>query len=392
MLDQDQYKFSMLQAVLHQHPGATVEYQFKCRTNGVDFRAYVNDIIKEVNKMCRELVFHKDELDYLSSLRFMKSDTIQFLKLFKFDYDFVNIIADLKGTLHISIKGPWLHTILFEVPILSIISELYSRDMSADFDTFCDKTIKKISTIKSLYKNTGIPLLVAEFGGRRRHSVEAHRRVLSMFKSEQCMAKETGTGLVGTSNVMLAKELDLKPIGTMAHEWLQAHQSLYRVIDSQFMALENWAKEYRGDLGIALSDVIGLKYFLRDFDMYFSKLFDGTRQDSGDPYEYGKELIKHYKSMGIDPLTKTVVFSDGLTIDKAIDLAKTFNKKIKTSYGIGTHLTNDFQFKPIQIVIKMVRCNNQPVAKLSDTPGKGICINKDYVDYVRKVFDNILNI
>jgi len=316
----------------------------------------------------------------------MKEDTIQFLKLFKFDYDYLKIIVDDSGQLHIRVKGPWLHTILFEIPILSIVSEVYSRDMSENFDEANRRTQEKIDIVNKLYGEELIALLFAEFGGRRRHSVEAQRNALIRFK-EGCYAPESGKGIVGTSNIMMAKELGLIPIGTMAHEWLQAHQALYRVADSQFMALENWAKEYRGDLGIALSDVIGLKYFLHDFDMFFSKLFDGTRQDSGDPYEYGGSMIKHYKNMGIDPKTKTIVFSDGLDFMKAAELVKSFGKSIKVSFGIGTHITNDFDFKALQIVLKMTKCNGNHVAKKSDSPGKGMCTSQNYIDYLERTFN-----
>ena len=389
MIDNDLYKFTMLQAILHQHPGAMVEYAFKCRTDGIDFRAYADKIIGEVNKMCRELRFTKEDLEYLGDLRFMKKDTMQFLKLFRFDYDYVKIVADESGQLHIRVEGPWLHTILFEIPILSIVSEVYSRDMSENFEEANDRTKAKIALIAGLYEEEGIVLSYADFGGRRRHSVEAHRNALILLK-EGCLMSRDKTGLVGTSNVMFAKEFGIPTIGTMAHEWGQAHQALYRIAESQFMALENWAKEYRGDLGIALSDVIGLKYFLYDFDMYFSKLFDGTRQDSGDPYEYGNAMIKHYKNMGIDPSTKTVVFSDGLDFVKAAELARSFNfpGAIKVSFGIGTHITNDFDFRALQIVLKMVSCNGNPVAKLSDTPAKGMCTDQGYVDYLQRTFDN----
>jgi len=384
MLDNDQYKFTMLQGVLHQHPAAMVEYLFKCRTPGADFRAYVNGIAKEVSGMCKELRFTKEDLEYLGDLRYMRKDTIQFLKLFRFDYDYVNIAVDSSGDLHILVKGPWLHTILFEVPILSIVSEIYSRDISEDFGYADKKTLEKIEIVRDLYNGEGISLFFADFGGRRRHSVEAHRRAVRLFVEGHWVEQ---TGLVGTSNVMLAREHGIKSIGTMAHEWLEAHQALYRVADSQSIALENWAKEYRGDLGIALSDTIGLKHFLHDFDMYFSKLFDGTRQDSGDPYEYGDALIKHYENMNIDPKTKTVVFSDGLDFKKAADLARYFNGRIKTSFGIGTNLTNDFGPKALQIVLKMTRCNGQPVAKLSDTPEKGMCTDQGYVGYLKDVFN-----
>lgn len=376
-LDQDQYKFSMMQAVLHQHPAATAEYMFKCRTPGVDFRPYVGDIIKNVNKMCNQIQFTDEDVEYIGDLGFYKPDFLRFLKLFKFNYDYINIRADEEGELHIHIAGPWLHTILFEVPVLSIVSEVYSTDMSMDYGLADTRTARKAELILL----TKLLFFFAEFGGRRRHSVKAQDNALTIFK------KYCPSNLVGTSNLMMAKKHSIKAIGTMAHEWLQAHQALYRIAESQFMALENWAKEYRGDLGIALSDVIGLKYFLHDFDMYFSKLFDGTRQDSGNPYEYGHAIIKHYKNMGIDPKTKTIVFSDGLDFMKAAELAKSFSNLIKVSFGIGTHVTNDFDFKALQIVLKMVSCNGNPVAKISDTPAKGMCTSQRYVDYLQETFD-----
>jgi len=262
--------------------------------------------------------------------------------------------------------------------------------MSQNYEEANRRTVEKTHIINELYEEDEMPLMFADFGGRRRHSVKAQENALQIFK-DKCLSRRDNTGLTGTSNVMFAKMFGLTPIGTMAHEWLQAHQALYRVAESQFMALENWAKEYRGDLGTALSDVIGLKYFLHDFDLFFSKLFDGTRQDSGDPFEYGFSMIKHYENMGIDPMTKTIVFSDGLDFTKAIDLLKTFHNKIKVSlFGIGTHITNDFDFKALQIVLKMTRCNNQPVAKKSDSPGKGMCTDENYVHYLQRTFDQRL--
>ncbi len=377
MLDNDLYKFTMMQAVLHQHSGAMVEYLFKCRTENIDFRPYVGDIIKNVNRMCRDLHFTKEDLEYLGDLRFLKPDYLQFLKLFRFDYDYINIKADQSGDLHINIRGPWLHTILFEVPVLSIVSEVYSTDMSQNYDLANKLTEAKAEMIKDT------ALTFSEFGGRRRHSVKAQDNALRIFKDI------SPNNLIGTSNVMMAKEHNIKAVGTMAHEWLQAHQALCRVEESQFMALENWAKEYRGDLGIALSDVIGLKYFLHDFDMFFSKLFDGTRHDSGDPYTYASCMISHYTNMKIDPLTKTIVFSDGLNFEEALELWHNYRDRIMVSFGIGTHITNDFDYKALQIVLKMIMCNGQPVAKIcTDNPKKGMCTDQSYVDYVQKTFNN----
>jgi nicotinate phosphoribosyltransferase len=182
--------------------------------------------------------------------------------------------------------------------------------------------------------------------------------------------------------------LGLTPLGTMAHEYLQACQALGpRLRDSQVFAFESWAREYRGDLGIALSDVYGFNAFLRDFDMYFCKLFDGARHDSGDPFIWGERMIAHYRANRVDPLTKTLIFSDGLTVPKTIDLFRQFNGRCLLAFGIGTNLTNDLGYEPLQIVIKMTRCNGQPVAKLSDTPGKGMCDDEKYLAYLAQVFE-----
>jgi nicotinate phosphoribosyltransferase len=187
-------------------------------------------------------------------------------------------------------------------------------------------------------------------------------------------------------------KLGLIPLGTMAHEYLQACQALGpRLRDSQVYAFESWAKEYRGDLGIALSDVYGMSAFLRDFDMYFCKLFDGARHDSGDPFAWGERLMAHYKANRVDPLTKTFIFSDGLTIPRTIELYQQFRGRCLLAFGIGTNLTNDMddapRHEPLQIVIKLVRCNGQPVAKLSDTPAKNMCDDEKYLAYLRQVFE-----
>ena len=201
------------------------------------------------------------------------------------------------------------------------------------------------------------------------------------------LAKELKDNLIGTSNVYFAKMLNLKPIGTMAHEYLQACQSLGpRLIYSEQFALERWAREYRGELGIALSDVYGIDAFLRDFDLYFCKLFDGVRHDSGDPFEWGEKVIRHYQKLGIDPKTKAFVFSDALDFKLALDLFHRFKDRVNVRFGIGTFLTNDLGHAPIQIVIKMIECNGHPVAKVSDSPGKTMCRDDSYLAYLKEVF------
>jgi nicotinate phosphoribosyltransferase len=235
---------------------------------------------------------------------------------------------------------------------------------------------------------------MADYGTRRRFSKPWHDEVMRVLSAKLGTAQSPGNRqgvagqLAGTSNVLLAMKLGLTPLGTMAHEYLQAAQALGpRLRDSQVFGFESWAREYRGDLGIALSDVYGMNAFLRDFDLYFCKLFDGARHDSGDPFQWGERMIDHYVKNRVDPKTKTLIFSDGLTVPRTIELYQQFRGRCQLAFGIGTNLTNDLGYEPLQIVIKMVRCNGQPVAKLSDTPSKNMCDDEKYLAYLRQVFE-----
>lgn len=380
LLDTDLYKFTMMQAVLHQFPGAEVEYRFKCRNEAVALATLAPSVNDAVDALC-ELRFAEDELAYLRQLRYIKSDFVDFLALFRFNRRHIQI-GTADEELKITIRGPWLHTILFEIPVLAIVNELYFRSTAPepDFVTGRARLSEKIAMVRALPPELGFSF--ADYGTRRRFSHAWQREVLTTLR-DAC-----GGAFVGTSNVLFAKELGLLAVGTMAHEWLQAAQALGpRLRDSQRWAFQKWADEYRGDLGIALSDVAGLKAFMRDFDMYFCKLFDGARHDSGDPMAWGDALIDHYRANKVDPRTKTLVFSDGLTFPRAIELARYFSGRARTAFGIGTNLTNDLGYTPLQIVIKMVRCQGQPVAKLSDTPGKTMCDDASYLTYLKHVFD-----
>jgi nicotinate phosphoribosyltransferase len=220
-----------------------------------------------------------------------------------------------------------------------------------------------------------------DFGLRRRYSGAWHEEVV------RTLAAALPEHFRGTSNVYLAMQLGLTPIGTMAHEYLQAYQAFgSRLSDFQKAALEGWVQEYRGDLGVALTDVIGMDAFLADFDLYFAKLFDGLRHDSGDPVAWGEKAIAHYRKLRIDPASKRLVFSDGLDIPRAIALHRHFAGRIATSFGIGTDLTNDTPHKALNIVMKLTSCNGQPVAKLSDAPGKTLCDDETFLAYLRQVF------
>lgn len=383
LLDTDLYKFTMMQVVLHHFPGAHVEYRFRCRNPGIDLVPYIDTIGEEIDSLCA-LRFRESELDYLRKLRFIKSDFVDFLGLFQLNTKYVSVTPSPleSGEIDIVIRGPWLHTILFEVPVLAIVNELYFRSMqkAADFDEGRRRLHDKIALLNEDAALDGVR--IADYGTRRRFSRHWHEEVLLQLKAK------LGEKFAGTSNVMYAAMHGMTPLGTMAHEYLQACQALGpRLRDSQIFGFEMWAREYRGDLGIALSDVYGMDAFLRDFDMYFCKLFDGARHDSGDPLAWGERLIAHYQRNRVDPKTKTLVFSDSLTIPKVIELYQRFRHRARIAFGVGTNLTNDVGHTPLQIVIKLVRCNGQPVAKLSDSPDKNMCDDQAYLAYLRQVFE-----
>jgi nicotinate phosphoribosyltransferase len=382
LLDTDLYKFTMMQVVLHYFPGAQVEYRFNCRNKGVDLAPYIEEIREEIAWLCT-LRFRERELDYLRAMRFIKSDFVDFLGLFQLNTKYITVERNDRenGGIEIVIRGPWLHTILFEIPVLAIVNEIYFHNTQPipDYAEGRRRLREKIALVRDDPQMEGVR--IADYGTRRRFSRLWHEEVLLTLK------EELHEKLAGTSNVMFAMKHGLTPLGTMAHEYLQACQALGpRLRDSQTFGFETWAREYRGDLGIALSDVYGIDAFLRDFDMYFCKLFDGARHDSGDPVVWGERLIAHYEKNRVDPRTKTLVFSDALTFPKIVELYKRFKDRARVAFGIGTNLTNDLGYTPLQIVIKMVRCNGQPVAKLTDSPEKNLCDDEAYLAYLRQVF------
>ena len=383
LLDTDLYKFTMMQCVLHQFPGAEVSYRFRCRTPGVDLSPYADEIRDEVMHLCT-LTFKDAELAYLGGLRFIKSDFVDFLSLFHLKDKYIRVTKDpaCDFGLSIEITGPWLHTILFEIPILAIVNEVYFRHIAPVPDEA--EGMRRLRAKIALLKNEpdNADLRVSDFGTRRRFSRAWQEKVVRV------LIDELGSPIFsGTSNVDLARRYGLVSIGTMAHEYLQACQARGpRLRDSQVFGFEMWAKEYRGALGIALSDVYGIEPFLKDFDMYFCKLFDGARHDSGDPFVWGERMIEHYRANKCDPRGKSLVFSDGLTVPRIIELYRRFHRRIGIGFGIGTNLMNDLGPQPLNIVVKMVRANGQPVAKISDNPVKGMCDDPTYLAYLRQVF------
>ncbi len=381
LLDTDLYKFTMMQVVLHHFPGAQVEYKFRCRTEGADLRPDLPEIRAQLEQLCT-LRFRDDELAYLRGLRFMKSDFVDFLALFHFNEKYVRIEpGEGPGEIDITIRGPWLHTILFEIPVLAIVSETYFRRTQPrpNLEEGRRRLRAKIDLLRTVEPE--LDFKISDYGTRRRFSLPWQEEVLQTLK------RDVPQYLAGTSNVWFAMRNNLTPLGTMAHEYMQACQALGpRLRDSQTFAFDKWAQEYRGDLGIAIADTYGLQAFLRDFDMYFCKLFDGARHDSGDPFDWGEKLIAHYRRNRVDPRTKQLIFSDQLSFPLAIEIARRFHGQARTSFGIGTNLTNDLGYEAINIVIKMTECNGQPVAKVSDAPGKTISKDAGYLAYLRQVF------
>jgi nicotinate phosphoribosyltransferase len=392
LLDTDFYKLTMMQVVLHQYARAWVRYAFKWRNwdemhlKG-SLENFKHKLDEEIDNLC-DLRFQEEDLAYLVSIHFFKPDFIEYLRLFQLNRKYIKV-SIAGGQLKIDIEGPWLTTILFEIPVLALVSEHYSRMHGVDDSTWIKAGRKRLKD-KVAFLNKAIApgkgFKFAEFGTRRRASYTWQEDVL-----QHLMAHCGGT-LVGTSNVHFAMKLGIKPIGTMAHEFFQAHQQLGpRLVDSQKVALQCWADEYRGELGIALSDTMGFDKFLKDFDRFFSLLFNGCRQDSGDPIAWTEKLIAHYKKMRIDPKSKSAIYSDGLTFESAVDIFKRFNNQIQTSFGIGTDLTNDCGFIAPQVVIKMVECNRNPVAKVSDSKEKGMCEDPEFLDYLHKVIREDIN-
>ncbi|NHQ87980.1 nicotinate phosphoribosyltransferase [Iodobacter sp. HSC-16F04] len=387
LLDTDLYKFTMMQEILHHQPETQAIYAFKCRNTPVSSLALLkNEIEAQLDHLC-SLRFSESELAYLGKLRFIKSDFVDFLRLFQLQRRFISISVSETDPdlLDIRVAGPMLHCMLFEIYVLSIVNEVYFRQFPAGPALATGRAYlqAKLATLKNLSQQAmpANPFVFFDFGTRRRFSRVWHAEMVGL------LVKEASPYFRGTSNVLLAMQYGVTPIGTMAHEYMQAFQCFgSRLRDFQTNALEHWVREYRGDLGIALTDVVGTDAFLRDFDLYFCKLFDGLRHDSGDPFEWGEKVIAHYKKMNIDYGTKQLVFSDGLTLDKSIALYRHFAPRTRTGFGIGTHLSNDCGQNPLQIVMKLVSCNGQPVAKVSDTAGKGMCEDENFLNYLCDVF------
>lgn len=381
LLDTDAYKLHMQQAVFHHYHDVHVAAEFRCR--GDDLLGIYADSIREQVDAMQHLALQDDEYHWLSGLPFFKADYLTWLRDFRYKPEQVTVTND-NGKLNIRLAGPWREVIMWEMPLLAVISELAHRYRSPE--TGVEQAVASLEhkLVEFSHLTEGLDMSrfrLMDFGTRRRFSREVQQAIVKRLQQEPWF--------VGTSNYDLARRLDLTPMGTQAHEWFQAHQQISPdLANSQRAALAAWLDEYPNQLGIALTDCITMDAFLRDFGPEFAERYQGLRHDSGDPVEWGEKAIAHYEKLGIDPMTKVLVFSDNLDLAKAVDLYRHFSSRVNLSFGIGTRLTCDIpQVKPLNIVIKLVECNGKPVAKLSDSPGKTICHDKAFVRALRKAFD-----
>ncbi len=365
IIDNDLYKFTMQNAVIKIFPRAKVRYQFINRGKTAFPEGFAEQLRKEIAKMS-ELALTKNEKGFLkNNCPYLDPTYLDFLAGYRYDPSELGVIQQ-EDDLQISIEGYWYRTILWEVPLMALISELYFKMTGQKI--YDEAKIIDIARKKA----TGFNLLgisVADFGTRRRYSFDNHNRIVKALKN---YGKPS---FIGTSNVYFAMKHNLIAVGTHAHEWFMFHAAKYGFKMANKLALENWVKVYRGDLGIALSDTFTSDVFFQAFDTKFAKLFDGVRQDSGDPIEFADKAVAHYKSLKIDPLSKTIIFSDGLNPETVERITKHCRGKIKISFGIGTNFTNDVGVKPLNIVIKITEAKPEGqhwihTVKLSDTKGK----------------------
>ena len=382
ILDNDLYKFTMQQAVVELFQREMVKYNFINRGKTIFPDGFALRLRQEIKKM-EELKLEIEESNFLTKKcgYFLKPTYIDFLKSYRYDSSEVGVIQNEKGELSVTIEGFWYRTILWEVPLMAIISELYFKMTGEEIMSRQERQKNNIEKGHKFHFNS---MKVADFGTRRRYSYDNQLEVIQDL--QKCF-NNGDPFLVGTSNVHIAMLCDLQPIGTHAHEWISGIASLKGYHYANKYMMDDWIKVYQGELGIALTDTFGLNCFLKDFSTKYAKLFDGVRHDSGNPFEFADKIIAHYSSLKIDPSSKVIVFSDGLNTESAIKLYKHCRTiGIKSSFGIGTHLTNDVGIKALNIVIKLISINDNHVIKLSDIPGKHTG-DKETINIVKKMIN-----
>lgn len=410
-LENDLYKFNMGNIIFKRFNDKITHWCFKCRNADVRFTPeMVQEIREQIDWFCNTIQFTKEDIEWLGkTCPWLSSGYLNSLKHWKPDRSEIfinegNVQAYNDCGLAIEAHGTWLDTSMYEIPILAIVNEVYfafKYGVGAKDIEFQKRTIEKFNKIadwceinsKGLFDEelhdylTQHPYDIgtfSEFGMRRRYSAAMQDWLVKYIVDQRI------PGFIGTSNVFLAKKYGVKPIGTMAHEFGQvvgqSNPELNPAYSNKFI-MKEWTDEYKTLNGIMLDDVIGSKMFLKDFDLTYANLFSGVRHDSGDPIEWGENLLAHYEKLGIDAKTKTLLFSDSLDFERATKLRKHFYGRCKIAFGIGTWLANDTGVPALNIVMKITECNGRPVAKLSNNSGKTMCRDAEYVNYLKRCID-----
>ncbi len=373
ILDNDLYKFSTGWAYMKLYPEAEGTFSFTDRDN----TEYDNDFLQFLNMEFARLCTFKlslSEMEWcIKHIPYIPSAYWEWLYQFRFNMNRINCYLDENNHLHIEVTDKLYKVTLYEVPILAIVSELRNKYLGNSFDSrdVINRLKKKVNIANEHH------LKFSEFGTRRRYSSEVHEIVVSYLKDECPYC-------VGTSNVYFAMKYDMVPCGTFPHEWIMFHGAIWGYQEANYLGMRDWVRTYDGNLGIFLMDTYTSKVGLNNMSLKFAKLFDGVRQDSGDEYKIGNEVIERYKELGIDPTTKTIVFSNALDFNRYLDIHNYFTGRIRVSAGIGTNLTNDTGNKPSNIVMKLSKCRinyNQSwrkCIKISDDLGKHLGDNKEF--------------
>lgn len=385
LLDTDLYKFNMNQVIFHKHTDLNGEYYFKCRNENIVFTPeMMEEINAQIDYLCG-LRFSREELDYLRNIRFIKNDYVEFLRLWRPIREYVTTSLSEDGELSIVISGPLFSAMQFEIYLLEIVNEVYFR-MHYDYEALRRAAQERLDGKIKRFQDGTYTFRFAEFGCRRRLSREWEDVVIRRLTTET-------QNCVGTSNVYFAKKYGIKPIGTYAHEFVQMYQGIDSIplAYTNHYAMKDWYNEYDGDNGTALTDTLTTDLFLLDFNRSMVNNYSGVRHDSGDPYAWGEKILAHYEKYGVDTRSKQLLFSDSLDFDRAQKLFDYFKDRTKVAFGIGTFCSNDTGEEPLNIVIKLQYVNGRPVAKLSDVPGKAMCRDENYLEYLRRSVQFRLN-
>ena len=385
MLDNDLYKFTMMWAVRSRFPRVPVRYLFNNRRKEGKFNGDFEKRFRQELDALGELRANDDELQWFAvKCPFIHPCYFDTLRYFRFKTNEISAKV-AQGELELSIDGFWDEHILDEVPLMALISESFFETCDTDWKSTNYGDLQTQLLHQKWHKLRG--LKYTDFGTRRRRSFESQERVVSTFRSLDAMHGEKN--FVGTSNVHLARLYDTTPIGTMAHEWIMGVSALESLQRANYYALKIWSEVYGGDLGTALTDTFGSDVFFRDFDTPLAHMFDSVRHDSGDPFVFGEKAIAFYEKIGIPPITKSIIYSDGLDCETAVKLYEAFHKRIRLGFGIGTHFTNDYaNSKALNMVIKLAMCGGKHVVKLSDVRTKQIG-DRDALRVANYVFNGV---